>query len=179
MTSLKSSSSSSSHSSNSRSPSLNTTSTTNTFLSNSPLPALSITNKPSNGTSLYHTCRSVLEKLSLVPNMEYYIDYTTDDDTTPLNKLWAICRRGFPLAALFNALDPQEPLSVDPSCTQVNECKKSIYHFIVACRNQLGIHEDDLFTLSDLYKDNTNGFVKVIRKRLYCNTIFIPFYYRL
>ncbi|CEG64049.1 hypothetical protein RMATCC62417_01093 [Rhizopus microsporus] len=162
MTSLKSSSSSSSHSSNSRSPSLNTTSTTNTFLSNSPLPALSITNKPSNGTSLYHTCRSVLEKLSLVPNMEYYIDYTTDDDTTPLNKLWAICRRGFPLAALFNALDPQEPLSVDPSCTQVNECKKSIYHFIVACRNQLGIHEDDLFTLSDLYKDNTNGFVKVV-----------------
>ncbi|ORE02083.1 CDC24-domain-containing protein [Rhizopus microsporus var. microsporus] len=159
MTSLKSSSS---HSSNSRSPSLNTKSTTNTFLYNSSLPALSITNKPSNGTSLYHTCRSVLEKLSLVPNIEYYIDYTTDDDTTPSNKLWTICRRRFPLAALFNASDPQEPLSVDPSCTQINECKKSIYHFIVACKNQLGIREDDLFTLSDLYKDNTNRFVKVV-----------------
>lgn len=137
----------------SRTPSIHTP-ITPSFCSNSPI------TKPSNGTSLYHTCRSVLEKLSVVPNMEYYLNDDSPND--PLNKLWTICRRGVPLVALFNALEPNDPLTVDSSCTQLNECKKNVYHFIVACRNELNFKEEDLFTLSDLYKDNTNGFVKVI-----------------
>ncbi|KAG1051761.1 hypothetical protein G6F43_006051 [Rhizopus delemar] len=137
----------------SRTPSIHTP-ITPSFCSNSPI------TKPSNGTSLYHTCRSVLEKLSVVPNMEYYLNDDSPND--PLNKLWTICRRGVPLVALFNALEPNDPLTVDSSCTQLNECKKNVYHFIVACRNELNFKEEDLFTLSDLYKDNTNGFVKVV-----------------
>lgn len=140
-----------------------------------PLPSLSITNKPSTGTSLYHTCRSVLDKLSLVEGMAYYLEYdscsssgsilssesATSND--PLTKLWELCRRGTPLATLFNSTSPIEPLKINDynNTMQTNECKKVIYHFIVACRNQLNFSEDDLFTLSDLFKDNTNGFVKV------------------
>ncbi|KAI8082502.1 uncharacterized protein B0P05DRAFT_468116 [Gilbertella persicaria] len=150
-----------------------------------PMPSISITNKPSSGTSLYHTCRSVLDKLALVEGMSYYLEFenlnlvqsssgssvissesgSTSSSTSndPLSKLWDLCRRGAPLATLFNALNPDEPLKIDfTQNQQVNECKKTVYHFIVACRNQLKFNEEDLFTLSDLYKDNTNGFVKVV-----------------
>ncbi|OAD03286.1 hypothetical protein MUCCIDRAFT_171764 [Mucor lusitanicus CBS 277.49] len=140
-----------------------------------PMPSFSITNKPSSGTSLYHTCRSVLDKLALVEGMTYYLDFenlslitsTTGSSgnlsNDPLTKLWELCRRGAPLATLFNALNPSEPLKLDFTQNhQLNECKKTVYHFIVACRNQLKFKEEDVFTLSDLYKDNTNGFVKVV-----------------
>ncbi|KAL7319383.1 Guanine nucleotide exchange factor for Cdc42p [Mucor circinelloides] len=152
-----------------------------------PMPSFSITNKPSSGTSLYHTCRSVLDKLALVEGMTYYLDFenlslitsttgssvmsSESGSTTssgnlsndPLTKLWELCRRGAPLATLFNALNPAEPLKLDfTQNQQLNECKKTVYHFIVACRNQLEFKEEDVFTLSDLYKDNTNGFVKVV-----------------
>lgn len=142
-------------------PSISSSSTT---LVDIPLPSASITNKPSTGTSLYHTCRSVLDNLELVEGMSFYLDNITLD---PLNKLWQLCRKGAPLAALFNSLNPTEPLKIDSNTQQVNECKKVVYHFIVACRNQLDFGEDDLFTLSDLYQDNTNGFVKVCTHDLF------------
>ncbi|KAI8979267.1 hypothetical protein BDF20DRAFT_835320 [Mycotypha africana] len=130
---------------------------------NMPMPASSITNKPSNGTSIYHTCRSVLDKLLLVEGMSVYYS-TVADGNDPLTKLWELCRKGLPLATLFNALEPLERLTTNINCNDLttSQCKKIIYHFIVACRNQLLFKEEDLFTLSDLYKDNTNGFVKVI-----------------
>lgn len=166
----------------SRSPSLGTISTISSLSSSidMPIPSISITNKPSNGTSLYHLCRSVLDRLSLVEGMQYYLDYeiitpcsssvmssessstTNSSSNDPLTKLWELCRRGTPLATLFNALNPVEPLKLN-FCQQqqTNECKKTVYHFIVACRNQLSFKEEQVFTLSDVYKDNTNGFVKV------------------
>ncbi|GAA5794928.1 hypothetical protein HPULCUR_000276 [Helicostylum pulchrum] len=170
----------------SRSPSLGTISTMSSFSSSidMPIPSVSITNKPSNGTSLYHLCRSVLDRLSLVEGMQYYLDYeiltpcsssvmssesgsTTNSNSSsndPLTKLWELCRRGTPLATLFNALNPAEPLKLNFNQPQqmTNECKKTVYHFIVACRNQLSFKEEQVFTLSDVYKDNTNGFVKVV-----------------
>lgn len=169
----------------SRSPSLGTISTMSSFSSSidMPIPSVSITNKPSNGTSLYHLCRSVLDRLSLVEGMQYYLEYeiltpcsssvmssesgsTTNSNSSsndPLTKLWELCRRGTPLATLFNASNPAEPLKLNFNQPQqmTNECKKTVYHFIVACRNQLSFKEEQVFTLSDVYKDNTNGFVKV------------------
>jgi hypothetical protein len=178
----------------SRSPSLGTISTvssshTNTSMIDVPMPSISITNKPSSGTSVYHKCRSVLDRLALVEGMTYYLEFenlnlitspsgssvisaesssTTNSSNSndPLTKLWELCRRGTPLTTLFNATVPKEPLKLDFTATQqqqqqMNECKKIVYHFIVACRNQLDFSEEDVFTLSDLYKDNTNGFVKV------------------
>jgi cell division control protein 24 len=81
----------------------------------------------------------------------------------PLTKLWRLCRLGSPLCTLFNALDPEHPLKVDqnPILNSVNACKASVYHFIVACRKELLFPEDEMFTISDLYQNDTNGFVKV------------------
>ena len=155
-----------------------------------PLPSASITNKPAvPGASLYHICRSVLDRLAAVDGLPEFLDQeslapsqlnpSTSTSTTssssepttptatsgdPLSKLWSICRRGVPLCILFNALQPEKPLKVDdrdPNLNQINTCKASVYHFLVACRNQLEFPEDDVFTITDLYLDDTNGFVKV------------------
>lgn len=138
--------------------------------------------KPGQGASLYHTCRSVLDKLACVEGMDEFVDCvlqpssstssaSSDEPTTPttqsandpLSKLWSVCRQGSPLCILFNALCPNTPLKVnkDPNLNQVNTCKARVYQFIVACRNQLSFPEEDLFTIMDLYNDDTNCFVKV------------------
>ncbi|KAI7847930.1 hypothetical protein BDC45DRAFT_547368 [Circinella umbellata] len=184
-----------------------------------PLPSASNINKAAvQGASLYHTCRSVLDRLASVDGMTEFLDNEdiitpTPSTTTPLNpstststassissigitepttptmpttpilgathtsssnsnnttdplsKLWSICRRGLPLCILFNALQPETPLKVDdrdPNLNQINTCKASVYHFLVACRTQLEFPEDDVFTITDLYSNDTNGFVKVV-----------------
>ncbi|ORX60601.1 hypothetical protein DM01DRAFT_1332728 [Hesseltinella vesiculosa] len=142
-------------------------STTKT-LTNPPAPA---------GGSLYHTCRAVLDQLKSVPGMEDILALPPTTPTTepttptaglqggdPLTRLWQLCRRGSPLCILYNALQPAKPLNVDqdPTLNQLNICKASVYHFIVACRQELAFPEDEMFTISDLYQDDTNGFVKVV-----------------
>ncbi|ORZ17649.1 hypothetical protein BCR42DRAFT_325229 [Absidia repens] len=131
------------------------------------------------GGSLYHTCRAVLDQLPSVPGMTDFIEMdnqacsspTTAESPCsmqsggdPLTKLWRLSRHGSPLCTLYNALDPEKLLKVDPNPTlnSVNACKASVYHFIVACRKELKFPEDEMFTISDLYQNDTNGFVKVV-----------------
>ncbi|KAI9484052.1 MAG: hypothetical protein EXX96DRAFT_560649 [Benjaminiella poitrasii] len=130
----------------------------------SPLPSSTLASLPTTCSgSLYHICRSVLDRLSAVEGMTNILDgETTTAD--PLSKLTLICRQGFPLCTLYNALKPAKPLSVesDPNLNARNSCKANVYHFIVACRQELLFPEEDMFTISDLYQDDTNGFVKVV-----------------
>ncbi|KAL0079249.1 hypothetical protein J3Q64DRAFT_1682463 [Phycomyces blakesleeanus] len=141
-----------------------------------PLPSHST--KQIQTTSLYHTCCSVLNRLSAVEGMMSYLEMDTtalnivsSEPSTPtltngdpLSKLWAMARLGSPLCTIFNVLSPETPLHIDadPTHSTLNTCKKSIYHFLVGCRNQLAFTEEDVFTISDLYQDDTNGFVKVV-----------------
>lgn len=165
-----------------RTPSMGTLPTVaNISVVDTPLPTpLPTATKPAQASSLYHTCRSVLDRLALVDGMADYLEAdmlslvpasspsssepSTPTNGDPLSKLWTICRRGSPLCNLFNALNTEKTLKVDrnPSLNQVNTCKASVYHFIVACRDQLKFTEDELFTITDLYQDDTNGFVKVL-----------------
>ncbi|CAO3593038.1 unnamed protein product [Absidia cylindrospora] len=197
-----------------RTPSLGALSTITPPHSQHSTPTLAPTtssNTPLPGTSLYHTCRLVLDKLAFVPGMTYWLDMEEDNlspslspintsspplmplsttspaltaastttadsaittttcstsnfNSDPLSKLCYLCRRGTPLFTLFNALNTKQPLKMDPNpkLNQVNNCKASVYHFLVACRKQLLFPEEELFTVSDLYVDDTNGFVKVV-----------------
>ncbi|OAC99444.1 hypothetical protein MUCCIDRAFT_148466 [Mucor lusitanicus CBS 277.49] len=126
-----------------------------------PTPTATPTTPTSSG-SLYHLCRSVLDKLSTIDGMQMYLEQDTTSD--PLSKLTKICRQGFPLCTLYNALKPVKPLSVDsdPNLNALNSCKANVYHFIVACIRDLSIPEEDMFTISDLFQDDTTGFVKVV-----------------
>ncbi|KAL0089101.1 hypothetical protein F4703DRAFT_1973302, partial [Phycomyces blakesleeanus] len=136
----------------------------------SPVANDSITNKPaSQKASLYYTCRSVLQGLAAVPGFEIYLnpeqpqDSDTITNTDPLNKLWSICRQGDSLCLLYNTLMPDTPIIIPRSDPKiVIKPKAYVYHFIVACRDQLHFSEESLFTLTDLWQNDTNGFVKVV-----------------
>jgi cell division control protein 24 len=120
-----------------------------------------------------------LDRLTAVDGMTEYLESVVSeeqlDNCDPLSKLTLICRRGFPLCKLYNALNPVKKLSEDkvPKLTMTNSCKANVYHFIVACRNDLHFPEEDMFTISDLYQDDTNGFVKVrVLPKIKYNSIF-------
>ncbi|KAI9271781.1 hypothetical protein BDA99DRAFT_602523 [Phascolomyces articulosus] len=80
----------------------------------------------------------------------------------PLSKLWFICRQGASLCLLFNTLKPESPIQLLNNEQQQMKPKACVYHFIIACRDQLGLDQEGLFTVSDLFQDDTNGFVKVV-----------------
>ncbi|KAI7862238.1 hypothetical protein BDF14DRAFT_1858476 [Spinellus fusiger] len=134
----------------------------------SPVATDSITNKPaSQKASLYHTCRSVLQGLDAVPGFDVYLNREQPPNTNDtssvdlLSKLWSICRQGTSLCLLYNTLMPNAIINVPTSITAIKP-KAYTYHFIVACRDQLHFPEETLFTLTDLYQNDTNGFVKVV-----------------
>jgi cell division control protein 24 len=83
----------------------------------------------------------------------------------PVTQLWQCFRLGAPLCWLFNKLGPRNELPINPDANRsnANECKKQVAKFIIALNHELGWDSDDIFTVSQLYLNDTNGFVKVIR----------------
>ncbi|KAI8972156.1 hypothetical protein BDB01DRAFT_900585 [Pilobolus umbonatus] len=127
----------------------------------SPTAADSITNKQSSEkSSIYHTCRSVLHALESIPGFDMYLRPSEESDL--LTQLWNICKQGSSLCYLYNTLMPHTPITVNTNSSAANKSKAYVYHFIIACRDQLMFPEDTLFTVTDLYQNNTNGFVKVV-----------------
>lgn len=129
--------------------------------------------------SLYQSCLNLIERLSGVPDFEQYLDPelllrvqagspTTMSVNDPVSQLWILFRLGAPLACIFNGLRPNRPLKINNtdtiSLSNINPCKASVFHFLVACLQELQFKDDDLFTISELYQDDTNGFVKVKKK---------------
>ncbi|KAF9545816.1 hypothetical protein EC957_010444 [Mortierella hygrophila] len=127
--------------------------------------------------SLYQSCLNLIERLSGVPDFEEYLNPEILQNTLvgspsssgpndPVNQLWILFRLGSPLACIFNGLRPKEPLKInnaDNNLSNVNACKATVFRFLVACRQELQFSEENLFTISELYQDDTNGFVKVIK----------------
>ncbi|KAK3822004.1 MAG: hypothetical protein JOS17DRAFT_688027 [Linnemannia elongata] len=127
--------------------------------------------------SLYQSCLNLIERLSGVPDFEDYLNPEILQNTQagspsssgpndPVNQLWVLFRLGSPLACIFNGLRPREPLKInnaDNNLSNVNACKATVFRFLVGCRQELQFSEENLFTISELYQDDTNGFVKVIK----------------
>ncbi|KAK9702352.1 Guanine nucleotide exchange factor for Cdc42p, partial [Basidiobolus ranarum] len=131
--------------------------------------------KPAVGSTFYSDCRRLLRRLHKVPSLSGFIDSqqvvcsATDSycpfpsGTNPITTLWNTFRLGSSLCALFNATEPETLLEVDEGITLDNlkACKHSVYHFLLGCKNQLGLNDDALFTITELYQDDTNKFLKV------------------
>ncbi|GAA5810275.1 hypothetical protein MFLAVUS_003695 [Mucor flavus] len=137
----------------------------------SPVANDSITNKQATGkSSIYHTCRSVLNALSCVEGFEIYFNSQLQDNSLtlphandPLTELWHICLQGSSLCYLYNTLRPDQPImTANKNNSAANKSKACVYHFIIACRDQLHFAEDTLFTVTELFQNDTNGFVKVV-----------------
>lgn len=79
----------------------------------------------------------------------------------PVTHLWQFFRLGFSLCALFNALSPQTPLKVNVT-EDIKICKRSVYDFVQGCKSELDYSDEELFTISNIYSDNTSDLLKVI-----------------
>ncbi|KAK8237614.1 Pleckstrin homology domain-containing protein [Phyllosticta capitalensis] len=117
--------------------------------------------------SLFVICQNLSRRLRNVPGFEEVLleeERSADEDTDPVTLLWRTFRRGYPLMIIYNALEPPVKLEVDKN--KVSEKKReqaATYKFLSACINQLKFPSEDCFVISDLYSDDTTGFVKVVK----------------
>lgn len=81
----------------------------------------------------------------------------------PVSQCLNVLRLGSSLCFLFNKLGHSHQLDVNPAATLGNlkACQRGTAHFIMACKQDLGWTESDLFAVNELYYQDTNGVVKV------------------
>lgn len=137
-----------------------------------PTPTNTIANKPA-GTNagLYQSCLSLRDRLWCVPGFgRAFLDRSRESmkQSDPVSHLWQCFRMGTPLCVLYNHLAsgahlPPIPLSVDANLSNANACKALVMRFVIALKERLGWDPDDTFTVTQLYLNDTNGFVRVVR----------------
>lgn len=119
------------------------------------------------GESLYQICIKLQRRLAGVPGFEEHlaqIEKREEEGSDPVSSLWQCFREGVPLLAIFNASQPEEgELKVKQGSAPERRGKEAAYLFTKACKEQMKIPSIDIFTLTDLFSDNTTGFVKVTK----------------
>ncbi|QSZ29617.1 hypothetical protein DSL72_004133 [Monilinia vaccinii-corymbosi] len=117
--------------------------------------------------SLYQICVNLRQRLAQVPGFNgHFVDSDDEDeaeeDMDPVSSLWRCLRKGTPLVTLYNTLQPAEHLPLpDTRMAEPKKSKMATFKFVEACMKDLHIPPGDVFALSDLFGDDTTGFVKV------------------
>nr|POE47006.1 rho guanine nucleotide exchange factor scd1 [Quercus suber] len=117
-------------------------------------------------SSLFQICVSLRQRLMGVPGFSDSLleeEDDADEDTDPVTLLWRTFRRGYPLVHLYNALQPPQPLVLGAGVREGQRGKAATFKFLQACINDLKFPADECFIVTDLYGDDTTGFVKVAR----------------
>ncbi|KAH3660111.1 hypothetical protein OGAPHI_007316 [Ogataea philodendri] len=83
---------------------------------------------------------------------------TSHDPVTPLMMLF---QQGAPLCLIFNSLSPENKIEL-VSSDDLRVCKMSVYKFLSACKQHLNIRDDELFSVTSVFADDTNSLLKVI-----------------
>ncbi|KAF2704439.1 hypothetical protein K504DRAFT_449452 [Pleomassaria siparia CBS 279.74] len=117
-------------------------------------------------TSLFQRCLNLQMRLRLIPDFNRWLDeeeINADEDADPVTLLWRCFRKGYPLMEVYNALGPKVRIAVDEVLIKRPEKRAQVaaYKFIQACVGELRFPSEECFILSDLYGDDTTGFVKV------------------
>ncbi|KAG8791472.1 hypothetical protein FRC12_009122 [Ceratobasidium sp. 428] len=98
--------------------------------------------------------------------------------TDPVRQVWDLLALGVPLCILYNAQPGVEPLQIDVSCEEAERnlannkhAKRATALFVMAISGLVRSGEwkcqSEMFTVSELLGNNTNGFVKVVNNVLY------------
>ena len=118
-------------------------------------------------SSLYQICVNLRKRLGEVPGFHEHIaemeeeEADANDATDPVTSMWNCLRRGFPLMTIYNAFRPAKPLTVDPNISEAKIAKHAAFKFLQACLIDLQFPGTEMFLITDLYGENTTGFVKV------------------
>ncbi|CAG8446669.1 4148_t:CDS:2 [Dentiscutata heterogama] len=143
-------------------------------------------NRPAQASqSLYPQCQDLLGRLYCVEGFEEYLIQgrnsmqsngsivgtpTSENGPSslilredPVTLLWQTFRLGYPLCALVNAYKPKKPLKVT---IEDSKPKAFVYKFLVACQEEFQLKPEQLFTITQLFQDDTNGFVMIEEKGL-------------
>ncbi|OBA23998.1 hypothetical protein METBIDRAFT_115945 [Metschnikowia bicuspidata var. bicuspidata NRRL YB-4993] len=79
----------------------------------------------------------------------------------PATQLWKLFQQGAPLCLIFNAIDPAHSIPVQAG-DDLRMCKKAVYDFVVAVKTHLAVDDDAMFTISNVFSDNTHDLLKII-----------------
>jgi cell division control protein 24 len=115
--------------------------------------------------SLYQICVNSRQRLTQVPGFDTHLNDSDDEDDgedmDPVSSLWRCLRKGVPLITIYNALRPAELLHVDEKMPEAKRPKAAAFKFVAACMKDLNLPPGECFALTDLFGDDTTGFVKV------------------
>jgi cell division control protein 24 len=115
--------------------------------------------------SLYQICVNLRQRLAQVPDFDAHLiesDEEDGDNVDPMSSLWRCLRKGTPLLTIYNALQPAEPLYIDEATVaEAKRPKIAAFKFVQACLKDLQLPPGECFVISDLFGDDTTGFVKV------------------
>jgi len=119
-------------------------------------------------SSLYQICMNLRSRLATVPGFEGHIaemdeeEAEAEDSIDPVTLMWNSLRRGYPLMTVYNALRPARLLDVDSSKVKEKDLgKAATFKFLQACMSDLKFEAGECFLITDLYGEDTTGFVKV------------------
>ncbi len=119
------------------------------------------------GESLYRQCIKLRRRLSGVPGFRPFLsdmEQREQEGADPVSSLWQCFRSGMPLLTIYNASNPEEgDLHINTNLPEKKWGKEAAFLFIKSCMQQMKIPTQDTFTVSELYSDNTTGFIKVIK----------------
>lgn len=127
-----------------------------------------INEKADASRSLYQICVQLKQRLTQVPGFEVHLNTlnelsTTGENGGPVESLWQLLRMGHPLLAVYNSLQPAEPLVVKESeGSEAKRSKLAVFRFVKACLEKLEIPNSECFVINDLLGNDTTGFVKVL-----------------
>lgn len=120
-------------------------------------------------SSLYQICTRLRQRLGDVPGFEEHItemeeeeEDSADEPKDPVTLMWNCLRRGYPLMTIYNASLPARPLKLD--ATKIREDKvgkATTFKFLQACMTEFKIPANECFFITDLFGEDTTGFVKV------------------
>ncbi|TAQ85287.1 hypothetical protein B7494_g6381 [Chlorociboria aeruginascens] len=114
--------------------------------------------------SLYQICVNLRQRLAQVPGFDAHLndsDDSDEEDMDPVSSLWRCLRKGVPLLTIYNGIQPPELLRIDEKIPPAKRPKIAAFKFVEACLKGLEIPPGECFALSDLFGDDTTGFVKV------------------
>lgn len=80
----------------------------------------------------------------------------------PVTKLWKLFQQGAPLCLLFNLINKSTQIPIIGS-DDVRMCKKSVYDFLIAVKTNLNLDDEIMFTISNVFLDNTHDLVKIMK----------------